>query len=45
MKLVVIKNNFQVLLVPNYRDLRYELSESKKPGLLTHSSRFLTLRA
>ncbi len=23
MKLVVIKNNFQVLLVPNYRDLRY----------------------
>ncbi len=23
MKLVVIKNNFQVLLVPNYRALRY----------------------
>ena len=23
MKLVVIKSNFRVLLVPNYRDLRY----------------------
>ena len=26
MKLVVIKSNFQVLLVPNYRDLRYVIA-------------------
>ena len=25
MKLMVVKNNFRILLVPNYRDLRYEL--------------------
>ncbi len=29
MKLVVVKSNFQVLLVPNYRDLRYATGSVK----------------
>ena len=41
MKLIGVKNNIQVLLVPNYRDLRY-VHRFETPGNLKQANLHLT---